>query len=164
MTNALRTAIAALAATFAAGVTAAIKGGRLDDILALTSGDATAPASRAASHPRPAARRTRASGVGKSRAKRAAPAVAPAPAKRAPAPVPKAKPGPLARRSAEDIEKVLELVVALLKSTKDGLRSEQIRDHLGVRKEELPRVLKHGLTTKTLRSKGLKRSTVYSAT
>ena len=58
----------------------------------------------------------------------------------------------------------LEAVVAVLKSTKDGLRSEQIRDHVGVRKEELPRVLKQGLSTKALRSKGQKRCTVYTAT
>ena len=42
------------------------------------------------------------------------------------------------------------------------MRSEQIQKHLGVRKEELPRVLKQGLTSKALKSKGQKRSTVYT--
>ena len=73
------------------------------------------------------------------------------------------KSGRLARRSSEEIEKALELVVALVKSTKGGLRSEQIRAHLGMQKEELPRVLKEGLSTRQLKSKGQKRSTVYSA-
>jgi len=164
MTNALRTAISDLAATFAAAVTAAIRGGSLDDVLALTAGDAPARRSPSpAPPPRPAANRTRAP------AKPAAPAAAPAPATPAPASKAspaskKAKPGPIARRSPADIERVLELVVALLKSTKDGLRSEQIRVHLGVRKEELPRVLKQGLTSRALKSKGQKRSTVYTAT
>jgi hypothetical protein len=46
MTNALRTAIADLATTFATAVTAAVRGASLDDILALA--DAEAQAARAA--------------------------------------------------------------------------------------------------------------------
>lgn len=139
MTNALRTAIADLATTFAIAVTTAIRGASLDDILTLT--DAQAPATRAAGRP--------------GRATKRAKAVAPSRPTRS---------GGVVRRSREDIEQTLELVVALLRSTKGGLRSEQIQKHLGVRKEALPRVLKEGLTTKALRSKGEKRSTVYAAT
>jgi hypothetical protein len=139
MTNALRTTIADLAATFATAVTAAIRGASLDDILTLSG--AEAPARRGPGRPRGAAT---------------------APAKPA-APTKANKGGRIARRSPEDVEQTLELVVALLKSTKDGLRSEQIQKHLGVRKEALPRVLKQGLTTRALKSKGQKRSTVYTA-
>jgi len=167
MTNALRTAIADLAATFAAAVTAAIRGGNLEDILALTDSTAAAVPPRAPAPARPAVRRPRvaAKPVAKAAAPTATPAApAPAPSKKASSPAKKAKPGPIARRSPEDIERVLELLVALLKSTKDGLRSEQIREHLGVRKEELPRVLKQGLSSRALKSKGQKRSTIYTAT
>jgi hypothetical protein len=133
MTNTLRTTIADLATTFAIAVTRAIRGASLDDILAMTG--AEAPARPGPGRPRgPAAARPK-----------------------------KTKGARLARRSPEDIEKALELVVALLKSTKNGLRSEQIQKHLGVQKEELPRVLKEGLATKALKSKGQKRSTTYIA-
>lgn len=134
MTNALRATIADLATTFAIAVTRAIRGASLDDILAMTGAEAPA---------RPGPARPR------------GPAASARPKK--------TMGGRLARRSTEDIEKVLELVVALLKSTKNGLRSEQIQKHLGVQKEELPRVLKEGLTTRALKSKGQKRATTYLA-
>jgi Fic family protein len=44
-----------------------------------------------------------------------------------------------------------------------GLRAEQIRKALGMEAREMPRVLKEGLAKKTLKSKGEKRSTMYSA-
>jgi hypothetical protein len=53
--------------------------------------------------------------------------------------------------------------VALLKSKKAGLRSEQIRDALKLDRREMPRVLKAGLAKKAIRAKGKKRATVYSA-
>jgi hypothetical protein len=71
--------------------------------------------------------------------------------------------GRLARRSAEDIQKVLAKVVSLVRGKKAGLRSEQIRKVLGLDVREVPRVLKEGLRTKKLRSKGQKRSTTYFA-
>jgi hypothetical protein len=71
--------------------------------------------------------------------------------------------GRLARRSPADIAKALGQVVALVKSKKDGLRSEQIRAALHMDAKEMPRVLKEGLAKKVLKSKGQKRSTAYSA-
>ena len=49
-----------------------------------------------------------------------------------------------------------------MKSNKSGLRSEQIRDKLAMVSKEMPRVLKEGLSKKVIKSKGQKRSTVYS--
>jgi hypothetical protein len=72
------------------------------------------------------------------------------------------KKGRLARRSPEDIEKTLGLVVAAIKGTKGkGMRSEEIRKFLKLDVREVPRVLKHGLETKKLKSKGQKRATTY---
>lgn len=77
-------------------------------------------------------------------------------------PGPRAKNGRLGRRSSEDIEKTLGLVVAALKGTKGkGMRAEGIRKFLGLDVREVPRVLKHGVATKKLRSKGQKRATTY---
>jgi hypothetical protein len=72
-------------------------------------------------------------------------------------------PGRLPRRSAEDIAKVLEVVVSLLNSRKNGLRAEQIRDELSMQSKELPRILKEGLARKKLRTVGQKRATTYFA-
>lgn len=69
--------------------------------------------------------------------------------------------GRLARRSPEDIEKTLGLVVAALKV--GAMRAEEIKTKLGIDKRELPRVLAHGLQTKKLKKKGQKRATTYSA-
>jgi len=69
----------------------------------------------------------------------------------------------LPRRSAEDIAKQLERVVGVVRTHKAGLRAEQIRDKLGMQPKEMPRVLKEGLSTKALKSKGQKRATTYFA-
>jgi hypothetical protein len=71
--------------------------------------------------------------------------------------------GRLQRRSPEDIAKALDEVVGLVKKHKDGRRAEQIRTALGMQAKEMPRVLKEGLSTKKLKSKGQKRATVYFA-
>jgi hypothetical protein len=71
--------------------------------------------------------------------------------------------GRLKRRSSDDIGKVLDEVVALVKKNKDGLRAEQIRAELDLQAKELPRVLKEGLSSKRLRKTGQKRATVYAA-
>ena len=73
------------------------------------------------------------------------------------------KPGRLARRSAEDIAKVLDRVVALVKKSRTGLRAEEIKKGLGLDVREVPRILKAGLKMKKLTAKGQKRATVYSA-
>jgi len=74
-----------------------------------------------------------------------------------------AKGGRLARRSPADIEKVLAKVVTAVKASKSGLRAEEIKKKLGLRSNELPRVLKQGLSTKKLKARGQKRATTYSA-
>jgi hypothetical protein len=70
----------------------------------------------------------------------------------------------LARRSPADIGRTLDEVVALVKKSSFGLRSEEIRKALQLDVREVPRVLKEGLAKKKLRSKGQKRATTYSAT
>lgn len=77
--------------------------------------------------------------------------------------VTRAAPGRLPRRSADDIASELDKIVALVQKNRDGLRAEQIRAELGMQAKELPRVLKEGLNSKRLRSKGQKRATTYFA-
>jgi hypothetical protein len=71
--------------------------------------------------------------------------------------------GRLPRRSADEIQVALDRIVALLKKHKDGLRAEEIRSNLGMLAKEMPRILKEGLSTKKLTSKGQKRATTYFA-
>jgi hypothetical protein len=69
----------------------------------------------------------------------------------------------LSRRSQEDIAKQLARVVTLVKGHKGGVRAEQIRHELGMQSKEMPRILKEGLSSKALKSKGQKRATTYFA-
>jgi hypothetical protein len=69
----------------------------------------------------------------------------------------------LTRRSPEEIKATLDKVHGLLKSSKGGLRAEQIRAALKLDVREMPRVLKEGLAAKRLTSKGQKRATTYFA-
>ena len=69
----------------------------------------------------------------------------------------------LPRRSAGDIEQVIEGIVSLLKQHPQGLRAEQIRDKLGLQAKELPRPLKEGLDGGRLSKVGQKRATTYFA-
>jgi hypothetical protein len=71
--------------------------------------------------------------------------------------------GRLARRSATEIQATLDKIVGLLKKHKDGLRAEEIRAALAMQAKEMPRILKEGLSTKKLTSKGQKRATTYFA-
>jgi hypothetical protein len=129
----LRSQLDALASSFANAVVDAIRGASLQELLA-TGGKRGEPAPR-----------------------RAPSAAAAAPAR----PAKGARSGRLKRRSAEDIGKILDEVVSLVKSKKDGMRAEEIRTDLGLQSKELPRVLKEGLTSKRLRKSGQKRATVY---
>lgn len=69
--------------------------------------------------------------------------------------------GRLARRSAEDIEKAANDIVALVKMHKDGMRAEEIRKELGIDKREWMRPLQAALDSKRLKKQGEKRATVY---
>jgi hypothetical protein len=131
----LRSQLDSLAAAFASAVVDAIRGASLQELVA-TEG--------------------RSAPVGRSAASSLA-------AKAAGSPARTTRSGRLKRRSSEDIGKVLDDVVALVKKNKDGLRAEQIRTELSLQAKELPRVLKEGLSSKRLRKAGQKRATVYSA-
>jgi hypothetical protein len=138
-TGNLRSALNDLATHFASAVLDAVKAASLDELVSGSDGRAAAPR-RGPGRPR---------GSGASRL----PGASPRP-KRTPT-------GRLARRSPEQIAKAVERVVALVKKSKDGLRSEQIRAELKLDKRELPRVLGEGLAKKVLKSKGQKRATRY---
>ena len=133
MPNALHSRLNDLASSFASAVLDAIKGASLKDL----HSDGAAPV---------AGRRAR-----KSAPKAAAPKAA------------RARSGRLPRRSAEDIAGALNSIVVLVKKHKEGLRAEQIRKELGMEAKEMPRVLKEGITTRMLRTKGQKRATTYFA-
>lgn len=69
--------------------------------------------------------------------------------------------GRLGRRSASDIGRMVEDIVALLGKNPEGLRAEQIRDALGVQAKELPRPLADALTEGRIKKTGQKRATTY---
>jgi hypothetical protein len=71
--------------------------------------------------------------------------------------------GRLARRSAEEIEGTVAKIVLLVKTHREGMRAEEIRAALGMLPKEMPRILKEGVRTKKLTSKGQKRATTYFA-
>jgi hypothetical protein len=140
----LRSALDSLAQSFSAAVLDAIRGASLDELVGETNGA-----------PRRGPVRPRGSS-----------AKAPPPATRAStraAPKAKSHGGRLARRTPEEIADTLASIVALVKSKKTGLRSEQIREALKLDRREMPRVLQEGLAKKALKSKGQKRATTYSA-
>jgi hypothetical protein len=134
----LKSRISSLASSFADEVVRAIQGASLQELLGEVGGGG-----RAAARLRGAAPRA---------------GVAAAPRKGAPR-----KSGRLQRRSPEEIKATLEKIHGLLKSKKDGLRAEQIRATLKLDVREMPRVLKEGLASKKLSSKGQKRATTYFA-
>jgi hypothetical protein len=133
MADSLRSQLADLADSFATAVLSAIRSASLDELLA-ESGGPRRGASRAVGAVRAASRSSRGSSSGR-----------------------------LPRRSADDIAQVLDSVTSLVKKHKEGLRAEQIREELGLQAKELPRVLKEGLSSRKLKSKGQKRATTYFA-
>lgn len=136
MPTSLRSTLHGLAQTFAVSVLAAIRTASLDDLLTESGGAPRRGSGR------------RAAGVGGGGGQ-------PDPLKTA------RKRGRLARRSPEDIAKTLASVVTLVKKSKGGMRSEEIRTALHLDVREVPRVLKEGLAKKKLRAKGQKRATRY---
>jgi hypothetical protein len=135
----VKSRIEALATAFANDVVRAIRGSSLDELLGGVDRDARASGRSRASLPASQA------------------ASAPAAAPRS------AMGGRLARRSPEDIAKSLTEIVSLLKSNREGLRSEQIRAALKMRPNEMPRILKEGIAKRILKSRGQKRATTYFA-
>jgi len=141
----LRSALDSLAANFASAVLEAIRGASLDELV----GGSAGPQRRGPGRPR----RSSTTKNVPTGARASVPAT----------PKAKIKGGRLARRSPADIAKTLGQIVALVKTRKAGLRSEEIRKALKLDVREVPRVLKEGLAKKTLKSKGQKRATVYTA-
>ncbi len=139
MPTSLRSTLDTLAQTFASGVLAAIRGASIEDLLT-ESGVAVRRA--------PVRRRVQGGGGG---------------GQPDPLEMPRKRTDRLARRSPAEIGKTLAQVVALVKTKKTGLRSEEIRKALKLDRREVPRVLKQGLASKRLRSKGQKRATTYFA-
>ena len=101
--------------------------------------------------------------MGNGRPTRAAASAAVSAPTPAPAPRTSRATGRLPRRSADEIAAALDKIVGLLRKHKDGLRAEEIRSNLGMLAKEMPRILKEGLSTKKLTSKGHKRATTYFA-
>ena len=136
-----QTQIQTLAASFVDQVVNAIRGSSLQELLS--------PGGREVSNGRKA---------------RSTPEETPAAASTSAAPRKSPRsPGRLPRRSAEEIKAGLGTIVTLLQKHKDGLRAEQIRSTLGLQSKEMPRILKEGISTRVLRSKGQKRATTYFA-
>lgn len=75
----------------------------------------------------------------------------------------RASSGRLARRSDEDIAKVVERIVTLVKGNPDGLRAEQIREELGLEAKEIARPIADALSSRQIKKSGNKRATTYFA-
>lgn len=69
--------------------------------------------------------------------------------------------GRLPRRSADDIARVVESIIGLLRQSPNGLRAEQIREKLGLQAKELPRPLSEALESGRVAKSGQKRATTY---
>lgn len=129
----LRSTIQTLAARFAESVIEALRSASLDEITGVTSG-ATRGRPRAAGGGEAAPSRGRRAGGGR-----------------------------LARRSADDIQAMVQSIVDLVGKHPDGLRAEQIRASLGVDAKELPRPLAEAVSAGVLTKSGQKRATTYSS-
>ena len=137
MTNSLHSTLNDLASSFADSILATIRSASLDELV----------------HPNG---RVRSDG----RSARATPAAGVSPVAKRPAGT---TTGRLPRRTTEEIANALGQVISLVKKHKTGLRAEQIRTELGLQAKEMPRILKDGLASKALKSKGQKRATTYFA-
>lgn len=71
--------------------------------------------------------------------------------------------GRLGRRTQNDITRMVESIVDVLAKSAGGLRSEQIREALGVEAKELPRPLAEALSSGRVTKTGQKRATTYFA-
>ena len=138
----LRNTIESLASQFASSVLDALRSASIDE-LADVAGRATAvrrgPGRPRADHGESAAAATprRAGGRGRG--------------------------GRLGRRTQNDISRMVESIVEVLAKNASGLRSEQIREALGVEAKELPRPLAEALSAGRVTKPGQKRATTYFA-
>jgi hypothetical protein len=144
----LQSQLDSLARSFAEQIVDVIRGSSLHELSA--GGSATAGNGRSSDHP---------TSFSSSAAARSAVSKA----TQTPAPNQARANGRLPRRSADEIQAMLGKVVVLVKKHKDGLRAEEIRTNLGMLSKEMPRILKEGVSTKKLSTKGQKRATTYFA-
>src|SRR5690242_3488468 len=105
----LKSTIEGLASQFATSVIEALRGASIEELYAVTSGAGGARRGR-----------PRADGG----------------AARKVAPVARGRGGRLGRRSAAQIEKMIDSIVDVVAKSASGLRAEQIRDQLGVEAKE----------------------------
>jgi hypothetical protein len=130
----LESALNDLVSSFADSVLAALRGSSLQDLLAVSG--------KASGSPRPERARKQ---------------------EQIPLDLKPRVSGRLARRSPEQVAQVVNKVVLLVKTHKEGMRAEEIRKKLGLLPKEMPRILKDGLASKKLTAKGQKRATTYFA-
>ena len=140
----LRNTIESLASQFASSVLEALRSASIDE-LADVAGRGTV------------ARR----GPGRPRAESSESSAA-APARRG-ATGGRGRGGRLGRRTQNDITRMVESIVDVLAKNASGLRSEQIREALGVEAKELPRPLAEALSSGRVTKTGQKRATTYFA-
>jgi hypothetical protein len=159
MSNPLRNELNALAASFAESLLDAIRTSSLAEILEVGDGAHGASISEASVRRGPGRPKGSTNAAQSAGPSNASSAVA---VNRASKPASARKPGRLARRSIEQLEHAVVEVTGLLWK-KPGLRSEEIRTELGMDKKELPRVIQLALENGTIKKKGQKRATTYSA-
>jgi hypothetical protein len=143
MANELQNTLSQLATTFAEQILNALREMSLDELLEPRGDNVKRRAGGQAKSAPPAGRAPhKAEGVTRGAARKA---------------------GRLARRSPDDIGKMVEQIVAVLKNEKAGLRAEQIRAVLKLAPNELPRPIDAALAAKRITKKGQKRATTYFA-
>ncbi len=149
----MQDAVQGLAENLAADFINAVSESTFEEFMAATGNGSKKVKRKSKGSKRAAAgKRGKARGARKAKkpARRAAPAKKPAAS------------GRLQRRSNEEIEEVVGQVVKVLRRSPEGMRSEQIRDKLGLDAREIPRVLKVGVALGTVKVlSGQKRSTTY---
>jgi hypothetical protein len=131
----LKNRISALAEEFSAGVLAAIRAASLEEILS-EGGRSSSHSVVSSTSAAPAEKR----GPGRPRGR---------------------KSRRLARRSPEQIAKVVESIVGALKKHKAGMRSEQLQKLLALDKKEISGPLTEALSGRKITKKGERRATTY---
>jgi hypothetical protein len=137
----LKSTIDQLAQSFAAGILEAIRGASLQELLvegghgvAAKRGRGSVPTKTVTTHTTPTASAS-----------------------------PRASKGRLARRSADDVAKVVDLVVDALKKSGAGMRSEELQKALKLSKKEIVRPITQALAARKIKKTGQKRATTYFA-
>jgi len=67
------------------------------------------------------------------------------------------------RRSAKDLQGTVDAIVAALKKSIEGMRSEQIQRALGLSKNDVTQSLEAAIANRAVKKKGQRRGTTYFA-